>query len=148
MPVTLQPLLTFQGPSDAAPIDVAAHFESFSPEASRDEIEFANFGDLLKKIEKGRYTAQVSANLKPTSLDVLPVFLGWLAEAGDVTVVFRHDSKQPVSAANPEMTFPVAVTDVPLPGGDGNSKIEKSVTWRINGPIQYDHQASTVTIGG
>ena len=138
MPVTLKPLLTMQGPNDGTPVDVAEHIESFKPESSREEIGFANFGDMVEKIALGRYSNKVSLTIKPKGFAILRQFLTWYREGSEVAVVFLQDKTQPKGPENPELRFAVVVSTGILPGGDGKTKIEASPTWTINTSITYD----------
>ena len=142
MPVILQPTLTMKGPNDATPVDVAEHIESFKPESSREEIRFANFLDMVEKVELGRFSNKVAVTIKPKGMAILRTFNQWYREGGEVEVVFLANKNLPKGADNPELRFSVVVSTGILPGGDGKSKIEASPTWTINTSITYDDGAT------
>lgn len=127
-------------------VDKSNQFSQVTITTSRDQIDASVFGDRSMRYEKGVFTNGVQLQLRPDAdfAFVTEITGDYAADVAIPMVVrFKNAAK---ADSNPELSFNVQVTQVPF-GGTRNQLFEGSVSWPIDGPITYDYDTSTITLG-
>ena len=146
MPISLNPQIDLD--MGAGFVDRTGEFYSFDCKSKRAEVDSSRFGDFVDQIEKGTFSNELSAKLRPTSMGLLLELLTEMRKDTPTPIRWLRNADATKGIDNPELTFSAMVTDAPLPTGGKGDLIEKDVTWQIVTAITWDDGTNVIAIGG